>query len=358
MKILFASLSRIGDYIQHMLVVQAWAKAHPMAEVHVVVNDLIPMDLMRMNAQFQHFVLPRFDYQKRINHFKTPLVYPFLNLRKLVEQLRFEKYDRVVDLSFQAQSVAFLKLVDAGYGYSEVEKKMIGEYLNPAESVHLVDKLKSVHGLEIAPKGSVNSGTQRLLFQITSSDVKKNIDLPRWKDLVDSVRAGYPSIELAVIGSRSEAKLLQQVFPKSKIFVCNFTELSQALNSETKLISLDTSIKHFAALYQVPTVEISVGSSHWIKNAAYQEGNFIYSADMGCRPCLHSVSCPFGRNQCQDKINFNELNQFVGEWIENSQQTSFPMVTIKQDGNLSVLRVQAQQGEKWNQKVNPTSLSL
>ncbi|OYZ23774.1 MAG: hypothetical protein B7Y39_03370 [Bdellovibrio sp. 28-41-41] len=358
MKILFASLSRIGDYIQHMLVVQAWAKAHPLAEVHVVVNDLIPLDLMRMNAQFQHFVLPRFEYQNRINQFNTPLVYPFWSLRKLVKQFRSEKYDRIVDLSLQAQSSAFLRLIDANFAYSDTEKKMIHEYLNPSESVHLVDKLKSVHGLDVVPKESVNSGTQRLLFQVTTSDAKKNIDLARWKSLVEGIRADYPTIDLAVIGSRKEAKQLQQVFQMSEIFVCNFTELSHVLNSETKLVSLDTSIKHFAALFQVPTVEISVGSSHWIKNAAYQEGNFIFSADMDCRPCMHSVACPYGRNQCQDKINFNELNQFVGEWIENSQLTRFPMVTIKQDGNLGVLRVQAQQGEKWNQKTNQTNLSL
>tara|TARA_B110001454_G_scaffold219200_1_gene251848 strand:+ start:73701 stop:74777 length:1077 start_codon:yes stop_codon:yes gene_type:complete len=358
MKILFASLSRIGDYIQHMLVVQAWAQAHPNADVHVVVNDLIPVDLVRMNAQFRHFVLPRFEYQKKINQVNAPIMHPFWSLRKLVKQLRSEKYDQIIDLSLQGQSLAFLKLVESGFSYSETEKKMINEYLNPLESVHLIDKLKAVHGLELTPKESLNRGTRRLLFQITTSDSKKDIDLPRWKNLIDRIRADYPSIDLAVIGSRSEAKHLQQVFQKSEIFVCNFTELSHALDSETKLISLDTSTKHFAALFQIPTAEISVGSSHWIKNAAYQEGNFIFSADMECRPCMHSVACPYGRNQCQDRINFNELNQFVGEWIEKSQLTSFPMVTRISDGNLGILRLHAQQGEKWNQRVNQTNLSL
>lgn len=358
MKILFASLSRIGDYIQHMVFVKAWAEAHPATEVHVLVNDLISPDLMRMNSQFRHIVLPRFEYQRKINQFAVPLLEPFWSLRKIVGNLREEKYDQLFDLSFQAHSLAFLRLVEGHFQYSEKEKRMINQYLDPSEPFHLIDKLKQIHGISISPRSSVGLGTKRLLLQVATSDVKKNIDLPRWKYLVDRIKSDYKSIDLKIVSSRNEAKKLEQIFQKSEVFVCGFTELSQVLDSETKLISLDTSIKHFAAQFQVPTVEVSVGSSHWIKNAAYQSGNFIFSAQMECRPCLHSVACPFGRNQCQDRIDFSELSQFVGEWIGNCQPTIFPMITSVQDRNLIARSTNTQQGGKWNQKANPTNLYL
>lgn len=355
MKVLFASLSRIGDYIQHMIVVKAWAQAHPDVDVHVLVNDLIPADLMRMNSEFQHILLPRFEYQKKINQVNTPLLMPFWSLRKIINRLQAENYEQLFDLSLQTQSAAFLKLVDPKFSYSKIEKNMIDEYLNPSDSGHLIDKLKHAHDVMVSPLNSVGRKAKRLLLQVSSSDAKKNIDLPRWKLLVDQIRTDYTSIDLKVIGSRQEAKLLHSVFHKSEILVCSFTELSHVLDAESKLISLDTSIKHFAAHFQVPTIELSIGSSHWIKNAAYQTGNYVFSAEMECRPCSHSVACPFGRNQCQDKINFNELGKFVGEWIENTEPTVFPMITGVDNGNLKVLRMQ---GDKWKQKTNPTNLSL
>ncbi len=358
MKILFASLSRIGDYIQHMVVVRAWALANPTAEVHVLVNDLIPADLMRMNSQFRHTVLPRFEYQNRINQVGTPLMYPFLGLRKIVQQLQAEKYHKVVDLSLQYQSAALLKIIDPGFFYTKSEIHAINEYVNPADQTHLIDKLKIAHGVKLAPKQASEGITKRVLLQVSTSDEKKNIDLPRWKSLVDMMRSDFRSIDLKVISSRAEAKQLQTVFSKSELFICNFTELNHALDTETKLISLDTSIKHFAALFGVPTLEISVGSSHWIKNAAYQAGNYIFSAQQECRPCVHSSACPYGRNQCQDKINFNELNKFVGEWITGSQPTVFPMITEAHDGNLGVSAASNQRGVKWKQKTNPANLSL
>ncbi|MBL7557388.1 MAG: hypothetical protein JNM24_16290 [Bdellovibrionaceae bacterium] len=358
MKILFASLSRIGDYIQHITVVKAWAVVNPTAEVHVLVNDLIPADLMRMNSQFKHIVVPRFEYQKRINQVGTPLMYPFLGLRRVVQQLQGEKYHKVVDLSLQYQSAAFLKIIDPGFFYTQNEIQAINEYVNPADQTHLIDKLKVAHGVELAPKEANNGFTKRLLLQVTTSDKKKNIDLPKWKSLVEMMRTDFKSIDLKVISSRAEAKQLQTVFSKSELFICNFAELSHALDAETKLISLDTSIKHFATLFGVPTLEISVGSSHWVKNAAYQTGNYIFSAQLDCRPCFHSSACPYGRNQCQDTISFNELNQFVGEWITGSRPTVFPMVSEARDGNLSVSEASNQRGVKWKQKTNPTNLSL
>lgn len=358
MKILFASLSRIGDYIQHMMVVKAWADANPTAEVHILVNDLIPNELMRMHCQFKHTVLPRLEYQRRINQVDTPLLHPFLSLRRIVKRLHEEKYHKVVDLSLQHQSAAFLKIIDPGFFYTRNEIQMIDEYLNGFDGMHLIDKLKVAHGVQLSPGVATGLQTKRVLLQVSTSDVKKNIDLPRWKPLVEMLRSDFRSIDLKVIGSRSEAKKLQSVFNKSEIFICNFTELSHALDAETRLISLDTSIKHFAALYAVPTLEISVGSSHWIKNAAYQSGNYIFNAEHECRPCSHSSVCPHGRNQCQDKIEFAYLNQFVRDWISNSKSTIFPMATEVHNGNLLVSSTSNQRGEQWKQKINPTNLSL
>jgi ADP-heptose:LPS heptosyltransferase len=353
MKVLFASLSRIGDYIQHMQIVQAWSLAHPSAEVHVLVNDLIPTDLMRMNSQFTHIVFPRFEYQKRINQVSTPLIYPFLSLRKIIKRLQTERYDQLIDLSLQAQSATFLKLINPGFAYSQQEIAAVNDYLKKDEEIHLIDKIKRAHGLALKPKAAISTGTNRILFQVTTSDLKKNIDLPRWKPLIEKMRSDFSSKEIFVVGASQERSLLQEVFKKSELLICGFTQLSHLLDSKTKLISLDTSIKHFAALFQTPIVEISVGSSHWIKNAAYQTGNYIFSADFHCRPCVHSVKCPLGRNQCQDSINFDELQTFVSEWVENGQPDVYPAQTETLNGNLSI-----QRGEKWNQRTRQTNLYL
>ncbi|MBL7545689.1 MAG: hypothetical protein JNL11_17855 [Bdellovibrionaceae bacterium] len=356
MKVLFASLSRIGDYIQHMVLVQAWQKAHPDVEVHVLVNDLIPVDLLKMNAQYKHFILPRFEYQKRINHAATPLIYPFLSLKKIVHQLRSEHYTLLFDLSLQHHSAELLKLIDDTFSYTETEKSVVNEYLNRKDQTHLIDKLKKIYDIELTPKSALSSKTHRILFQLTTSDMKKNIDLARWRPIVDSLKFRFPWIEISILGAKSERNLLQSVFKPSDILICDFSHLGRILDSGTRLISLDTSIKHFAALFHVPTIEISVGSSHWIKNAAYQAGNIIFSADFHCRPCGHSSECPYGRNRCQDEINFDHLQDVLFKWVTNTNVINYPIKTMVRDGSLGV-HSQIFRGEKWKQKTSQINLS-
>lgn len=358
MKVLFASLSRIGDYLQHLVIIKAWATQNPNWEVHLLVNDLIPHELIRMNSQFKHIVLPRFEYQKKINQVSVPLLFPYLALRKLVQQLRLENYTQMFDLSYQAYSLGFLKLINPTFSYSKKEVQLINDYLNLADSEHLIDKIKAVYGLKIEPMESEHRSISKLLFQVVTSDDKKNIDLSKWRGLFDRLKTDFPSLELSVLCSRSERKQLKQVFSDSEITICNFSELAQIFNSQTSLVSLDTSIKHFATQFHVPTIEISIGSSHWIKNAAYQSGNFIFSANFYCRPCAHSQKCPLGRNQCQDEINFSDLHQFIGLWVEDRwlkkpALTALPMKTINQNSNLSY-----QGGDKWNLKTGLTNQYL
>lgn len=350
MKVLFASLSRIGDYLQHLAVVRAWSIENPDFEVHILVNDLIPTDLLRMNSKFKHLILPRFEYQNRINQVSTPLLYPFWSLRKLVQQLRAENYVQLVDLTYQAQSLAFLKLVKPGFSYTEKEVSLINEYLNLSDEGHLIDKIKVIHDISMQPKEIVSSVAKRVLFQVTTSDSKKNIDLPKWRVLIDELKSDFSSLEFLVLGSPAERKNLSQIFSPSELITCTFHELESLMDSEARLVSLDTSLKHFAAEYRVPTVEISVGSSHWIKNAAYQSGNYIFSADFHCRPCVHSQACPLGRNQCQDAIDFKLLRGFIARWVVDADVESFSMKTKVRNRNLSI-----QRGDQWNRKANPAS---
>lgn len=353
MKVLFTSLSRIGDYIQHLAVVRAWSQENPDVDVHILVNDLIPQDLIRMNSQFQHIVLPRFEYQKRINQVTTPLLYPFWSLRNLVQKLRSENYVQVFDLTYQSHSLAFLRLIKPGFSYSEKEISLINEYVKPTDEMHLIDKIKTILDINLQPAAAVALPTKRVLFQVSTSDAKKNIDLHRWRPLVDQLKSDFSGIQFAVLGSRAEREVLSSVFSASELITCSFTELAQLFDGETRLVSLDTSIKHFAAYFHVPTIEISVGSSHWIKNAAYQADNYIFSADFHCRPCVHSQNCPLGRNQCQDEIDFNVLQSFIARWIVDSNVDMYPMKTKNRNENLSV-----QRGEKWNRKISQTNLYL
>lgn len=350
MKVLFASLARIGDYIQHLAVIRAWSLQNPDVDIHILINDLIPKDLIRMNSQFKHVILPRFSYQKKINQLTTPLLYPFLSLRQLVKQLRSEDYIQLFDLTYQSHSLAFLKLIKPAFGYSEKEVLFINDYLKISDSHHLIDKLKSIYEIDLSPLPSVGGQAQRIFFQILTSDAKKNVDLNKWRQLLDGLQRDIPEIQLSVLGSNQDRSQLSRLFNKDELFICNFSELAEQLTPNTRLVSLDTSIKHFAAQFQVPTIEISVGSSHWIKNAAYQSGNFIFSADFHCRPCVHSRDCPLGRNQCQDEINFLELQDFISHWVSEPNPVTFAMKTNVKNNELSI-----QKGEKWNPAINQTT---
>lgn len=355
MKILLISLLRIGDFFMHLQLANALQKKHPEAEIHFLVNDLISEEVKKLFSTYKYFSFDRFQAQVDINTFATPLLYPVWNLQQTLSQLNAEKYDQVVDLTFQKQSEHFLNLIDAQskfgviswenkiYSGSSKIENFISEFNNKQDSTHYLDHLKLLLDVDLYPiKNEKRNESKIIAFQITTSDSKKNYDLSRWKKIVQTVKNHLPEIQVKIFCTSKEFDIFKRHFSREDLLPGGFSTVFNTLKEAALLVSLDTSVKHLAALAGTPILELSIGSSHPTKTAAYAEENYILSAAQACRPCEHSQKCPYLRNLCQDSILEKSVSDFIVNWSKNLKVTHFSIKSVCRDNNLGF-----QKGKLW-----------
>lgn len=349
MKILFISLLRIGDFLMHVMIADAYRKKHSDCDIHFLVNDLIGKDFERLFPFITFHRFERFNYQKMINSFETPLLYPFWSLRKQITTLNGLNFDTIIDLTYQDTASSFLNLINAKNKKGviswkpfvstddELIKKFIMANHDSHSNIHYLDHLKKIADVDLDIKSSIKNKNEFILFQISTSDTKKNYDILKWKSVINRVSEQFPNYLFQILCSKDDFPILKKTFNSSQLVVTDFYQTYDLLKEASLLVSLDTSIKHLAALTQTPTLEISIGSSHPVKTAAYLAGNYILSADMNCRPCSHSSSCPHIRNKCQDDIKEEQIIDFINKWICDETITDYSYRTINKNSQLAVM---------------------
>lgn len=347
MKVLFISLLRIGDFFMHLQLADAYQKQNASSEIHFLTNDLISDEVKSLFPQYRYFSFDRFQMQKDINTFETPLLYPVWSLQNTLAALNAEGYDLVIDLTYQKQSEHFLNLINAKekigvlswenrhfVGSDKIET-FLTDFTNKKSNTHYLDGLKKILNIELTPAKANKAEYSKLIsFQVSTSDLKKNYDLLRWKKIIQTIKFHLPDYQVKIFCTPKEAESFKRHFSREDIMPSGFANVYNVLKETALLVSLDTSVKHLASIVRTPVLELSIGSSHPTKTAAYSEGNYILSALQTCRPCDHSTKCPYLRNLCQDSISEKTVSDFVINWANNLKLTHFDIRTIVRENSL------------------------
>ncbi|MCK6597440.1 MAG: glycosyltransferase family 9 protein [Bdellovibrionaceae bacterium] len=358
MKVLFLSLLRIGDLLMHIRLLEGYRQQNPKAEIHILVYDLIPYEFCKLFPWIEFHYFYRYTMQKQINSFEQPLLYPLLHGKKIITQLNEMNFDKVIDLTYQKFSAKILSLLSSPYKVgvynwdqfeshnNDLNLKFITQMLDPHNDIHYLDLLKKLLKVNIDIHSASINNHDLVLFQIQTSDSKKNLDLIKWKKTLELLKEKFPTKKFKILLGKDDFKKMTFYFAKSDMLVANFHESKRLLEESNLLVTLDTSIKHLAVYSRTPTLEISVGSSHPKKTSGYQEGNFILSSNSECRPCSHHSACQFERNLCQDMITEKSIYDFVSFWLEKKQLCNqFTFKTLVSEKNLKF-----QKGDLWIKK--------
>lgn len=139
-----------------------------------------------------------------------------------------------------------------------------------------------------------------VLIQALTSDSKKNWDFNRWAEALRDIRLLNPQINLVLLGAPFEreslktlASMCEDLGVAVSLVTCSFSGAFSLLKRAQLLISGDTSIKHLASIASCPTIELSMGSSHFYKTGVYRPNNIIVQSALACAPCSHSNPCRF-----------------------------------------------------------------
>lgn len=308
-RILVIGLSNIGDAILTSPVIAVLRKKFPSAHLALLVGP-------RAFAVFKNDgrIDKKIIYDKTI-HWKNKL--------RLVNRLRQDKYDLVVDL----RNTGFSVFLGARYRTSIFKKP-------PKSLVHMIDrhlwKLKSL-GIDVGDRISPSvmfsdEDKQNAEKMLKRWQIKQNQNIlavacgsrnttKRWEksgfiQLIQKLVKKY-KLRIIIIGDSQDSlitdEIIQEITPKP-INACGKTtigELACILSKCRLLVSNDSAPMHLAWAMNTPVVSI-FGPTDYRKYAPRGKYDVAIYQNLECYPCEKSL-CPSGTRECMKLISTNEV---------------------------------------------------
>jgi len=338
MKILFVTLSNIGDCILALPVLDALRKKYPQAEITCLVPER-PKEIFLNNPAVQEVII--FDKHAKLRD-KIKL---FFTLSKM-------NFDIVVDLrnSFfgaflpakKRNLFGALRWIPAKVGhmkdkhlfwaslsdYSPSDEK--SQSLNiTAQDVDYIDRIliernlgNNAKFIVIAPgsRSQVKCWDKQNFRQLCSQLVKEEHQIVLVGDKFDQPICDY----------------LAQANPQKIINLCaktNLTQLAALIKQTQLLITNDSAIMHLASYLKIPVVAI-FGPTDEKKYGPWSSKSAIVKKDIFCRPC-EKAQCRFGTLKCLTSINpldvFNQVQSMLAGRGESVDQQYKRILIVRTD---------------------------
>lgn len=334
MKILFITLSNIGDVILSLPALDRLLAAYPKAQVTAVCGE-------RAAGIFEDNL-----YIKRCLAVKgkTGLV----NRLALMRELKKDAYDLIVDLKNSALPL-FLKARYKTYPWLNAP----GHIVHMSQR-HLYKVKEFTSALEIAQsyKGAIDGGgiifrkalcissrdrlsAQNLLyaangwpddeFILVSPGARSHIKrwpVSKFAELADRIAQGLGR-KIIIVGDESDAEICEAVkkgMSSPAINLCAKTSLKclAALTEKAQaVISNDSAVMHLASYLDRPVIAI-FGPTDYKKYGPWSSFSFAVRSQLDCSPC-RAAQCKIGTLKCMDDIGVDEVYAAVKKLLAASQ---------------------------------------
>lgn len=320
MKILGISLLRLGDLILQRPLIEGLRKKHPQSEIHMLINKQFSQVEFLFAGLVDKFIyFDRENLQKSCGEKEYNILWGFHQLKSLVDDINRTSYDRVYNFTHNRLTAHLAGLIHADerigihakdgnfHGLTNPWISFFNNFFGKPEArgFHYTELLG--HALEIPPEPMTLpvAGSRRasyVLVQPLTSDIKKNWNLEKYRALVNALE-NETSLQVLVLGAPFEKEILASVFPEKNLLICDLQQATAKLQETALLVTGDTSIKHLAALYDTPLLELSLGSSQPLQVGAYANHAVILQPKVQCGPCPHSQKCSQASHICGDRLS-------------------------------------------------------
>jgi ADP-heptose:LPS heptosyltransferase len=319
-RILGISLLRLGDLILQKPLIEGLRKKHPQSEIHMLINkQFAPVEFLFAGLVDRFIYFDRELLQKSCGEKEFNILWGVRNLKNLVDELNRVEYDDVYNFTHNRLTAHIAGLIKARrvvgiysaagkfYGLDNPWIQFFNNYFGRSEAAgfHYTEILAKSLEIPLRPasaKSLFRPGKKKILLQPLTSDAKKNWSLARFQELARRL-AAETAYEVLVLGAPFEAEVLAPHFAPGQLKVCSLQEAAAELKQAALLITGDTSIKHLAALFEVPILEISLGSAQPLQVGAFSNESYILESRLACGPCPHSVPCSQPRHACAEQMS-------------------------------------------------------
>lgn len=334
MKLLVVSLLRLGDIIQQKPLLEGLRRQFPQAQIHLLLNRQFSQASQLLENCVDEFIyFDREGLQKGLGEANYNFMWSFTELEKLIHQLSAHNYDSVYNFTHNRLTAYIIGAMTAQNkkGLHQSEGRFRGlenawlKYFNERFSgrslslFHYVELLGNAFAIPVQKTPARLSGKKykRVLFQVLTSDIKKNWGLENYRQLKFQIEKALVDYRVQILGAPYEREKLLQVFAEEDLLICNLQDVKALCSQVDLLVTGDTSIKHLAAQEGLATIEISLGGSDSIKTGAFSLNAQVITSTVACAPCVHSVACPQASHLCGEDVSVDQV--FAAVWKSLSQ---------------------------------------
>jgi ADP-heptose:LPS heptosyltransferase len=334
MKLLVVSLLRLGDIIQQKPLLEGLRRQFPQAQIHLLINRQFSQASQLLENCVDEFIyFDREALQKGLGEANYNFMWSFTELEKLINQLSAENYTSVYNFTHNRLTAYIIGAMTAQSkkGLYQSEGRFRGlenawlKYFNERFSgrslslFHYVELLGNAFAIPVqkTPARITGKKHKRVLFQVLTSDVKKNWGLENYRQLKFQIEKALVDYRVQVLGAPFEREKLLQVFEEKDLLICNLQDVKDLCSQVDLLVTGDTSIKHLAAQEGLATIEISLGGSDPLKTGAFAVNAQVIASTVACAPCLHSQACPQASHLCGEDVSVDQV--FAAVWKSLSQ---------------------------------------
>ena len=326
MKFLIIRFASVGDIVLTTPVIRCLKKQVPGAEIHFLLKN-------EFRSTLEHN--PYIDKLQVLAHSRE----------LLIEELKNEHYDHIIDLHHNAETgwvKTALKKRSSSFHDPRIRKSLLTSIkINLLPRTHVVDRYMQT----VASFGVKNDGMGLDYFISKEEEIKKQ-DIPTshsagyiacvigaeyftrrwptdyWKDFC--VQLQHPVILMGEWSDAARGKEIAAVDPVKVYNACgkfNLNECADMIRKAKLVISHDTGMLQIAAAFRRPIISIWGNTvPSFGKTPYYGEHpipNSLLQIPIWCRPCSTTgyKKCPLGHFKCMKKISVSDLLERIRQRI-------------------------------------------
>lgn len=249
MKILVIQLARLGDIYQTWPIFKALKRSHPGAEVHLLTRGKFaaaaPASLASSEGLIdRHWKLDTRDVLHPLIDEKPAINDALAKIEGFCSELRNEKFDRVVNLSFSPFSSFLTAQISEGVSDVRGYSRFSDGYLSIPDDasayfyaqvgvgrpnrLHITDIFALVAGVELTEAdwsfgfAPVASEDAFVVIHVGASDLGKTLSWSKWLQVVKKLCESWQDGQVVLIGSPEEAELAEKI--------CSFNSERRPIN--------------------------------------------------------------------------------------------------------------------------------
>jgi len=326
-KILFITLSNIGDVILTLPVLDALRQKFPAAAITVIAGSRAK-EIFAANPNIHRLIV--FDKRAKLQ-----------DKIKLFFSLGKEKFDVVVDLrnSFlgallpaKYKTSLFLRIPKRIRHMQERHLYKIKKILKinfqlsvPGSLYPSCEDEKKVN--KLLQDNNIHDGDKFIVISAGSRSSTKRWPKERFVELIAKLSKEFP-LKIILVGDQLDAEVNQYIIQQAQAPLLDLgaktslNELSYLLKKASLLITNDSAALHIAGYLHIPVAAV-FGISDDAKYGPWSEDSCVAKKEIFCRPCS-KAQCRFGTLECISLVKVEDVFRLARDILlqeDRSQKT-------------------------------------